>query len=117
MNAELPFMATENILMEAVKAGGDRQHLHEVIRTHSMEAARQIKSEGKENDLLERIRKDEAFALIHDRIDSMVDPINYVGRSPQQVVEYITDHVDPILTRHASTLAALDAKSASEVSI
>ncbi|NLI58403.1 MAG: adenylosuccinate lyase, partial [Clostridium sp.] len=81
IQAELPFMATENILMEAVKAGGDRQELHERIRVHSMEAAREVKEKGKENDLIERIAKDEAFGLDIFKLNQVLDAKNYIGRS------------------------------------
>ena len=122
--AELPFMATENILMECtfaagcaalrsmdcfgfgffvqhdltpratrtgVKAGGDRQDLHEKIRVHSMAAGAVVKGQGKPNDLLERIRNDEAFQPVHAKLDQMLDPNLFVGRAPQQVDEYVAD--------------------------
>jgi len=102
---EMPFMATENILMACVKAGGDRQELHEVIRQMSMEAAKGVKEEGKSNDLLDRIRDDkEHFAPILDQLDSMVDPAKFVGRSPQQVVEFIEEEVDPVLEKYQSII-------------
>ena len=94
---ELPFMVTEAILMEAVKAGGDRQDLHECIRRHSMEAARRITQEGAENDLIERIRSDKAFAAVADRLDRMVEPQNFVGRAPEQVEEFLNGYVEPLL--------------------
>ena len=97
---ELPFMATENILMEAVKAGGNRQELHEAIRVHSMEAARRIKEEGADNDLLSRIRADKAFAAIADKIDALVDPRKFVGRAPEQTEEFIKEHIAPILAMY-----------------
>ena len=95
--AELPFMATETILMECVKAGGDRQALHERIREHSMESARRVKQEGADNDLIERIRKDDAFAAIRDRLDGILDPVNFIGRAPAQTEEFIAAEIDPIL--------------------
>ena len=95
--AELPFMATENILMAGVQAGGSRQHLHEVIREHSMEAGRRVKELGLDNDLLERLKLDPAFAKVAPHIDSMVDPAQFVGRAPQQVEEFIAEEVDPLL--------------------
>lgn len=104
--AELPFMATENILMAAVKAGGDRQLLHEAIRVHSMDAARRIKEEGGDNDLLDRIKADPAFAAIRDRIDQLVDPHSFVGRAPEQVEEFVDQRVRPLLARHAAELSA-----------
>ncbi|WP_010250353.1 adenylosuccinate lyase [Acetivibrio cellulolyticus] len=94
---ELPFMATENIMMEAVKRGGDRQELHERIRVHSMEAAKKVKVEGGKNDLIERIASDSAFNLNIDELNSVLEPKNYVGRSPQQVEEFVIDVVKPIL--------------------
>jgi len=98
--SELPFMATENILMEAVKRGGDRQELHERIRVHSMEAARMVKEEGKENDLLERISNDPCFNLNMEDLAEVLDPRNYIGRSAQQVEEYLNDYVKPLLDKN-----------------
>ncbi len=95
--AELPFMATENILMAAVRAGGDRQELHERIRRHSMEAAERVKHGDGENDLIERIRGDEAFAAVHGALDEMMAPDNFVGRAPQQVEEFLAEVVEPVL--------------------
>ena len=86
---ELPFMATENILMDAVKRGGDRQELHERIRIHSMAAAKEIKEEGKENDLLSRIAADRAFGLGEEALSAILDPQNFVGRAPEQTAEYV----------------------------
>ncbi|MCT4564124.1 MAG: adenylosuccinate lyase [Maledivibacter sp.] len=97
LREELPFMATENILMEAVKKGGDRQELHEKIRVHSMAAGRVVKEEGKENDLLSRIAKDDAFNLTLDEINGLLDPTLFIGRSPEQVEEFIKEHIKPIL--------------------
>ena len=97
VQAELPFMATENILMEAVQAGGDRQALHERLRQHSMSAASRVKEEGAQNDLLDRIRGDEAFAAVRDRLDEIVRPDAFVGRAPQQVDEFLSGHVEPVL--------------------
>ena len=102
--AELPFMATENIMMECVKAGGNRQELHERIRVLSMEAAKNVKQEGKDNNLLDLIRADAAFAPVHDRLDGILDAKNFIGRSPQQVEEFISAEIDPILAAHASGL-------------
>uniref|UniRef100_UPI0009A8242E adenylosuccinate lyase n=1 Tax=Maledivibacter halophilus TaxID=36842 RepID=UPI0009A8242E len=101
---ELPFMATENILMEAVKKGGDRQELHEKIRVHSMNAGRVVKEEGKKNDLLERIAKDDAFNLTNDEINNLLDPMLFIGRSPQQVEEFIEDCIKPILEENENIL-------------
>ena len=95
--AELPFMVTENIMMEAVKKGGDRQQLHESIRVHSMNAAKGIKEEGKDNDLLKRIASDNLFAISEEELSKLMDPAKYVGRAPQQVEEFIRDFVRPVL--------------------
>ena len=86
---ELPFMATENIMMDAVKAGGDRQELHERIRQHSMEAGRVVKEEGKDNDLLSRIAADPAFGMTREELDSVLEPSLYIGRCPEQVERYL----------------------------
>lgn len=99
IESELPFMATENILMEAVKEGGDRQELHERIRQHSVAAAQRVKQEGADNDMLERIRSDEAFAAIHDRLDEIVQPDDFIGRAPEQVREFVENDVDPVLDK------------------
>lgn len=97
LRQELPFMASENILMAAVKAGGDRQELHERIREHSQAAARQVKVAGGDNDLLARLKADPAFAAIKDSLDDTLDPARYVGRAPQQVEEFLATEVQPIL--------------------
>jgi len=94
---ELPFMATENILMEAVKRGGDRQELHERIRQHSMAAAKRIKVDGLPNDLIDRIANDPAFGMTKEEIISVLDPVNYIGRSREQVEEFLENHVYPLL--------------------
>ena len=94
---ELPFMATENILMEAVKRGGDRQKLHEKIRQYSMEAGFRVKSEGLDNNLLERIAADPAFGLASSDLDQLLDPSLYIGRAPEQVDEFLASHVAPLL--------------------
>lgn len=93
---ELPFMATENIMMTAVKKGGDRQELHEKLRTHSIAAAKVVKEEGGENDLIDRICGDKAFNLTHEDIDNILVPINFVGRSVSQVDEFINEYITPI---------------------
>ncbi|MFP4176558.1 MAG: adenylosuccinate lyase [Planctomycetota bacterium] len=100
VKSELPFMATENILMEAVKAGGDRQELHERIREHSMAAARRVKQDGADNDLLERIAGDEAFEDIHDRLEDIVSPEAFTGRAAEQTRSFINDHVEPELEKY-----------------
>ena len=97
---KLPFMATENILMKSVKAGGDRQALHERLRVHSHAAAAHVKLEGGKNDLLERIKADPAFLIKAEEIDAVLDPALYVGRAPEQVDEFIEGVVDPILARY-----------------
>ena len=104
MMNELPFMATENIMMDAVKAGGDRQELHERIRTHSMAAGRVVKEEGKPNDLLERIAADPAFGMTMDQLQAIMKPENFVGRAPQQVEEFIADVIRPILEENKDIL-------------
>ena len=97
VNNELPFMATENIMMEAVKRGGDRQELHEKIRTHSMAAAQRVKGEGLNNDLIERIISDNTFNLKEEEIREIIDPNKFIGRAPSQVVEFIDEYVNPII--------------------
>lgn len=110
LKLELPFMATEVILMRAVKAGGDRQVLHEAIREHSMAAGRRVKEEGAGNDLLERLAADERFSAVHGELDHLLDPALFVGRAPEQVVEFMEEVVDPLLERFAGQAAAqLDA--------
>ena len=97
---ELPFMATEPILMRAVKAGGDRQELHERIRQHSVAAANRIKDEGAANDLLERIAGDSAFNLTRSEIEDTMDPVRHTGRAAEQVDNFLDAHVAPVLQRH-----------------
>lgn len=92
---ELPFMATENILMECVKKGGDRQDLHEKIRLHSIEAGKTVKKLGKENDLLERILNDREFCISDDELNEIVDPQKFIGRAEEQVIEFINEIVNP----------------------
>ncbi|MDP6958362.1 MAG: adenylosuccinate lyase [Planctomycetota bacterium] len=100
---ELPFIATENILMEAVKAGGDRQELHEVIRRHSVEADRNRKK-GKENDLLRRLKNDGAFQALEKKMDQLMDPNAYVGRSVGQIRDFLRSDVGPVLRRNKKLL-------------
>ena len=102
--AELPFMATENIMMDAVKAGGDRQELHERIRTLSMEAGRHVKAEGRENDLLELIAADPSFNLSLEELQKAMDPSRYVGRAPKQVEEFLTEVIRPVLEENRALL-------------
>ena len=102
--SELPFMATENILMDAVKAGGDRQELHERIRTHSMAAGKVVKEEGKENDLLDRIAADSAFNMTKDQLQSLMKPENFVGCAPAQTSEFLEQMVNPVLEKNKHLL-------------
>ena len=102
--SELPFMATENIMMDAVKAGGDRQELHERIRELSMEAGRNVKVYGKENNLLELIAADPAFNMSLEELKKTMDPSRYVGRSKEQVEEFLREVVQPILEENKELL-------------
>ena len=104
MMAELPFMATENIMMEAVKKGGDRQELHEKIRQLSMEAGKNVKQEGKENNLLELIAADPSFNLTLEELETNMEPAKYVGRAPYQVNVFLRDVVNPILDANKELL-------------
>lgn len=98
--SELPFMATENIMMTAVKKGGDRQELHEKIRVHSMEAGKVVKEQGGENDLLERIANDASFGMTIDELRSVMKPSNFVGRAPMQTLEFVEEQIKPILEKY-----------------
>lgn len=102
--AELPFMSTEYIIMECVKNGGDRQELHERIRVHSMEAGRNVKVEGKDNDLIERIINDKYFNLDKERLLEILDPKNFIGFAPEQTEEFINIEVKPILEKYSNRL-------------
>lgn len=102
--AEIPFMATENIMMDAVKKGGDRQELHEKIRQYSMEAGRTVKVEGKDNNLAELIAADESFGLTLDEINAVMKPENFVGRSPEQVTDFLNEYVYPALEKNNDLL-------------
>lgn len=104
MMSELPFMATENIMMDAVKAGGDRQELHERIRELSMEAGKTVKVEGKDNNLLELIAADPAFNLSLDDLKKSMDPAKYVGRSKEQVEAFLTKVIAPVLEENKAML-------------
>ena len=104
MMAELPFMATENIMMDAVKKGGDRQELHEKIRQLSMEAGKNVKQEGKENNLLELIAADPSFNLTLEELETNMEPAKYVGRAPYQVNVFLRDVVNPILDANKELL-------------
>ncbi len=102
--SELPFMSTEYIIMECVKNGGDRQELHERIRVHSMEAGKNVKVEGKDNDLIERILNDKYFNLDKERLLEILDPKNFIGFSPKQTEEFIDIEVKPILEKYSDRL-------------
>jgi adenylosuccinate lyase len=99
---ELPFMATEQILMQGVEAGGDRQELHERIRVHSMAAAREVKEHGRNNDLIDRLATDPAFAKVD--IGASIDPQQFIGRAPEQVDDFIAQYVDPIRKKYSDVL-------------
>lgn len=101
---ELPFMATENIIMEAVKRGGNRQELHEEIRVLSMQAADQVKKFGKENDLIERMSKSKIINMSKDEIEKTISPVNYIGRAPHQVEEFCNETVNPLLEENKELL-------------
>ncbi len=101
---ELDFMATENILMEAVRSGGDRQDLHERIRKHSLETARRRKETGAESDLIDRLRADPAFGSVIGSMDALRDPALFVGRSAEQVEEFLTEHVYPLMEKRSDLL-------------
>ncbi len=102
--SELPFMATENIMMDAVKAGGDRQELHERIRELSMEVGRNVKAEGRDNNLLELIAADPSFNLTLEELKKTMDPKKYVGRAPQQVEEFLDEVIRPVLEENKDLL-------------
>ena len=102
--AELPFMATEYIIMECVKNGGDRQELHEKIRLHSMEAGKQVKIEGLENDLIERIINDKYFSLDKEKLIQLLEPKNFIGFSSEQVDDFLIEEVNPILLKYQNLL-------------
>ena len=104
LRAELPFMATENIMMDAVKAGGDRQEMHEKIRTLSMEAGRAVKEEGRDNNLLELIAEDPAFPQTREELEAAMQPERYVGRAPRQVEKYLEEVVKPLLSAYTEEL-------------
>jgi adenylosuccinate lyase len=104
LRSELPFMATENIMMDAVKAGGDRQELHERIRELSMEAASNVKQKGLDNNLLELIAADPAFNMSLEELKKTMDPARYVGRAPRQVEVYLRDVINPMLEKNKDVL-------------
>ena len=107
---ELPFMATENILMDAVKRGGDRQALHERIRTHSLAAGSRVKDEGLDNDLLQRIADDPAFGLTREEVMRHLDPADYIGCCPEQVDRFLAECIQPALERYAGALTGQSAE-------
>jgi adenylosuccinate lyase len=100
LREELPFLASEHLLMAAVQAGGDRQEVHEALRVHAQEAARVVKLEGGLNPLRERLAADPAFAAVAGKLEELLDPARYVGRAPEQVLEFVEAEVDPVLARH-----------------
>ena len=102
--SELPFMATENIMMDAVRRGGDRQELHERLRVHSLAAARRVKEEGEENDLIDRICGDPSFRLKREDVEAVLEPSRFTGRSAQQVEEYLSSVVRPMLDENSGLL-------------
>jgi len=104
VDEELPFLASESILMEAVKAGGNRQKLHEKIRKYSMETITLIKEKGADNDFMERIKRDEDFAIIKDKLTDILNPKKFIGRAPKQVTEYITEVAKPLLRKFKKLL-------------
>ncbi|NLW65245.1 MAG: adenylosuccinate lyase, partial [Clostridiales bacterium] len=108
INEELPFMATENIMMDAVKKGGNRQELHERIRVHSVAAGAVVKEQGLPNDLIERIAADPLFGLTEEEITGNLDASAYVGRAPEQVTDFLSENVKPLLERYSSLLADSD---------
>ncbi len=104
MMQELPFMGTEEILMNAVLKGGDRQELHEKIRIYSMEAGREVKEFGRPNDLVDRIAKDETFGMTKDEIFAALNPDNLCGRAKNQVTDFIQEQVNPVLEKYQNLL-------------
>jgi adenylosuccinate lyase len=106
LEAELPFMASETILMAAVTAGGDRQTLHEAIRRHSLAAGLRVKDQGLDNDLLARLAADPLFAAVRPQLHTLCDPARFVGRAPQQVDEFLHSEVAPVITQHEAAIAA-----------
>jgi len=104
LDMELPFMATETVLMECVKRGGDRQKLHGIIRDHAMHAAQRVKEQAKDNDLLERLASDPEIPLSRDEIEHLMDVRNFIGRAPEQVTEFILAHLRPVMDRYADIL-------------
>lgn len=104
ISQELPFMATENIIMAIVKAGGDRQECHEKIRVLSHQAGAVVKEQGGENDLIERVKKDDYFKPIWGQLDALLDAKTFVGRAPQQVDRFVSEWVEPALKPYEEAL-------------
>ena len=110
LKEELPFLATENILMYCVEEKGlDRQNLHEAIRRHSMKASEQVKAYGRDNDLLERIRQDESFRLSPEELDRLCDPVSFTGMAESQTERFLSEVVAPVLTENRSWIDTDDA--------
>jgi adenylosuccinate lyase len=105
---ELPFLASEDVLMAMVRAGGDRQELHERIRVHAQAAGDEVKRHGRDNDLLERLRGDGAFAAVREQLDGLLDPRRYVGRAPEQVRAFLEREVEPALAPYRDRLGRGD---------
>ena len=102
--AELPFMASENIMMKAVKKGGDRQELHERLREHAVAAAAVVKQEGKPNDMIARVEADPTFGLTREEIEAELSPEDFTGRAPQQVEEFLAEVIRPVLDANKEDL-------------
>ena len=102
--AELPFMASENIMMQAVEKGGNRQELHERLRQHAIAAGKQVKEEGLPNDMVDRIAADPAFGMTREELTAHLEPSRYIGRCPQQVEEFLDEEVAPVLAQYADAL-------------
>ena len=111
LEEELPFLVTEAVLMRAVKRGGDRQQLHERIRRHAFAASERMKEGGAENDLVERIAADDAFGLPRSELDQVLDPARHVGRAPQQVDRFLTEVVEPALSRYPRTETTVELRA------
>jgi adenylosuccinate lyase len=101
---ELPFMATENIIMASVKKGASRQEMHEIIRQHSMDAGKVVKVDGKPNDLIERLINDKNIPLSKEEIENMLNPKDFIGRAPEQVMDFINSEVNPIIEKYKDEL-------------
>ena len=106
IQSELPFMATENIIMAMVAEGGDRQEVHEQIRIHSLAAASEVKEWGRPNDLMQRIRKDIFFRPIHSSLEELLDPNTFIGLADQQTFQFLEDEVLPVINRYQSKLTS-----------